>query len=92
MLYKGFELSLSGVYSVVKKVKKYSLIIKKDNKIVYESSHEYENEKTAFSFGKKLLDSIIKSNINLQSVSQFDFEKIAYELKNNKKSVNSYDI
>ena len=82
---------MSGVYSVVNGVKKYSLIIKKDDKIIYESSHEYENEKIAFSFGKKLLDSIIKSGKDLNSVSQFDFEKLEYELKANNESVNSYD-
>lgn len=91
MLYKDFELSLSGVYSLVNGVKKYSLIIKKDNNVVYESSHEYENEKIAFSFGKKLLDSIINSNNDLLSLSQFDFEKLEYELKANNKSVNSYN-
>ena len=31
MQYKNFDLSLSGVYSVVNGVKKYSLIIKKDD-------------------------------------------------------------
>lgn len=91
MQYKNFELSLSSVYSIVNRVKKYSLIIKKDDRVIYESSHEYENEKMAFSFGKKLLDSIMKSDKDLNSLSQFDFEKLEYELKANVKSVNSYD-
>ena len=62
MKYREFELGLSGVYSVVNGVKKYSLIIKRDKRVVYESSHEYEDEKTAFLFGEKLIKEIFDQN------------------------------
>lgn len=91
MKYREFELGLSGVYSVVNGVKKYSLIIKRDKRVVYESSHEYEDEKTAFLFGEKLIKEIIKSGKDLNSVSQLDFEKSEYKIKSERKEINSYD-
>lgn len=91
MKYKDFEFMLSGVYKMERGVKLYSLIIKKDNEVMYESPHKYKNEKEAFSYGKLLIKSMINANIDLNNALPIDYEKMGYDIIASKKSVNSYD-